>query len=102
MMLPALLDLRRCHPLRGALAVLASLFAAILLAHLPEDHPAPLIVFPALTAFAGAADTLRAVRPRWNMYHFGILLLLIMDVMSLALILFLLFYPYTPWAQPHT
>jgi len=54
---------------------------------------------PAFFALYGTYDTSRWLRLRWNFYHGGVLLLLYMDVMALAMIFFLLLYPYEGWIQ---
>ena len=56
-------------------------------------------VFPAFAALWGTYETLRCLRLRWSFYHGGVLLLLYMDVMALAMIFFLLLYPYAGWLQ---
>jgi hypothetical protein len=50
---------------------------------------------PALFAAVGMGETVRCMRPRWDFYHAGVMLCLYMDLMALAVILFLLLYPYT-------
>jgi hypothetical protein len=37
------------------------------------------------------------MRTQWSWYHGGVVLLIYMDLMSLAMILFFLLYPYTHW-----
>lgn len=96
-MLPSSLNPRKRSLPRGSLLVLASLAAAILLSHFPQIHPTPLLVFPALVAAAGTADTVRCMQRRWSLYHGGVLLLIYMDLMALCMILFLLLYPYALW-----
>ena len=54
----------------------------------------PLMVAPALMALYGTFDTVRCVRPRWDLYHAGVILLLWMDMMAVCLVLFLLLSPY--------
>ena len=88
-------DLRRKSLLRGSLLVVGSLALAIAWAGYPELHRAnPRLLVPTLLAFAGTADTLRCLRLKWSFYHGGVMLLLYMDIMALAMILFLLLYPY--------
>jgi hypothetical protein len=94
---PRILDLRQKSLLRGALLVLGSLVLAIVWAGYPEDHPTPGLVLPLVLAFAGTLDTMRCLRLRWSFYHGGVILLLYMDIMALAMILFLLLYPYDGW-----
>ena len=94
---PRFLDLRQKSLLRGALLVLGSLVLAIVWAGYPEDHPTPGLILPLALAFGGALDTMRCLRLRWSFYHGGVILLLYMDIMALAMILFLLLYPYDAW-----
>jgi hypothetical protein len=42
-------------------------------------------------------DTIRCMKPRWDLYHGGVLLLIYMDLMALCIILFLFLYPYAGW-----
>ena len=53
----------------------------------------------AFLALYGTYDTSRCLRLRWSFYHGGVLLLLYMDIMALAMIFFLLLYPYGGWIQ---
>lgn len=89
-----LLNLRRKSLLRGSLLVLGSLVLAFFWAGFPEAHANPGLILPALTAFAGTLDTMRCLRLQWSFYHGGVILLLYMDIMVMAMILFLLLYPY--------
>ncbi len=91
---PRLLNLRQKSLLRGTLLVVGSLILAFVWAGYPEDHANPRLIFPAIVAFLGTAETLRRLRLRWSFYHGGVILLLYMDIMALAMILFLLLYPY--------
>jgi len=90
-------NLRRKSLLRGSLLVLGSLVLAFVWAGYPEDHANPKLILPALTAFVGTLDTMRCLRLRWSFYHGGVILLLYMDIMAMAMILFLLLYPYHGW-----
>jgi hypothetical protein len=91
---PNLIDPRKKSLLRGTVLVLGSLILAFFWAGYPEAHPEPRLILPTILAFAGTADTLRCLRLRWSFYHGGVMLLLYMDIMALAMILFLLLYPY--------
>ena len=95
----AVFNLRARSLVRGTLLVLGSLFAAFLLSGFPRVHPAWTVGFPAFAALWGTYETLRCLRLRWSFYHGGVLLLLYMDVMALAMIFFLLIYPYAGWMQ---
>jgi hypothetical protein len=57
------------------------------------------LLLPAAMALYGTFDTLRCLRLRWSLYHGRVLLLVYMDLMALAMILFLLLYPYEGWLQ---
>jgi hypothetical protein len=95
--LSSLFNPRKRSLLRGCLLVIFSMAAAVLLSGFPDTHASPLIIFPALGAIAGTADTVRCMQRRWSFYHGGVLLLIYMDLMALCMILFLLFYPYAGW-----
>ena len=90
----AVFHLRRRSLLRGNLLVLGSLAASFPLSGFPVSRRAPLLVVPAVLALCGTLETLRCLRPRWSLYHGGVILLLFMDMMSICLILFFLFSPY--------
>jgi hypothetical protein len=77
--------------------VLGSLLLAFVWAGFPEVRATPKLVFPAVVAFLGTLDTMRCLRLRWSFYHGGVILLLYMDIMVLAMIMFLLLYPYDGW-----
>ena len=83
--------------LRATALVLLSLIAAILLSDFPHNRPTLLLLLPALLTIAGTLDTVRCMQRRWSFYHGGVLLLIYMDLMVLAAILFLLVYPYASW-----
>ena len=95
----AVFNLRARSLVRGTVLVLVSLLAAFLLSGFPKVHPAWPVGFPAFVALWGTYETLRCLRLRWSFYHGGVLLLLYMDVMALAMIFFLLIYPYAGWMQ---
>ena len=98
-MLPAVFNLRARSLLRGTILVLASLFMAMLLSGFPNAQPSLNLLLPAFLALYGTYDTLRCLQLRWSFYHGGVLLLLYMDIMALAMIFFLLLYPYGQWLQ---
>lgn len=85
--------------LRGTILVLGSLVMAFLLSGFPNARPSLLLVIPAALALYGTYDTSRCLRLRWSFYHGGVLLLLYTDVMALAMIFFLLLYPYAGWIE---
>ena len=91
---PAILN-PRVHSLRRAsVLVLGSLAIAIPLSHFPRIQRAPLLILPVLVAMVGTADTVRCIQRRWSFYHAGVILFIYMDLMTLMLMLFFLFYPY--------
>jgi hypothetical protein len=90
----------RCHSLlRGTVVVLASLIAAVAASGFPDLHPSLWMILPALGALYGTWETTRCLRQRWSFYHGGVLLLLYSDVLVVALIFFLLLYPWALWLQ---
>ena len=92
-----LFDLRRRSLIRASLLVLLSLLAAVRISDFPHNRQSVFLVLPALVALAGTADTIRCMRRRWSFYHGGVVLLIYMDLMAVAMILFLLLYPYALW-----
>jgi hypothetical protein len=72
---------------------------SFLLSGFPNAHPSVLLLFPAFLALYGTYDTIRCLRLRWSLYHGCVLVLLYMDLMALAMIFFLLLYPYEGWLQ---
>jgi hypothetical protein len=94
---PSFLNPRKRSLLRGILLVLLALGLAVKISGFPDIHTNPWLVFPAVIAVAGTADTVRCMQRRWSFYHGGVLLLIYMDLMALCMILFLLLYPYANW-----
>lgn len=92
-------NIRARSLLRGTLLVLGSVVLALLWAGFPDIHASPLLILPACAAVYGTWETSRCMRRRWDFYHGGVMLLLYADILALALILFLLFYPYMQWLQ---
>ncbi|HWG17535.1 MAG TPA: hypothetical protein VN678_06705 [Acidobacteriaceae bacterium] len=90
----AFFHLSRRSLLRGNLLVLCSVAMSFPLAGFPNDRRDPLLIVPALLAICGTLETVRCVRPRWDLYHAGLILLLWMDMMSVCLVCFFLFSPY--------
>jgi len=95
----AVFNIRARSLLRGTILVLVSLFLAFIWAGFPNVHGSPLLLIPACLAVFGTWETSRCLRQRWSFYHAGVMLLLYADVLALALILFLLLYPYARWLQ---
>jgi hypothetical protein len=93
--LPPFLDLHRHSLSRGNVLVLVSLAVAVKLSDFPHNRATLFILLPALFALAGMFETVRCMtRRRWNLYQAGVMFCLYMDLMSLAVILFLLVYPF--------
>ena len=90
----SIFNLRRISLLRGSAVVLASFFASFLLSGFPASHATPLLAIPATLAVLGTLDTVRCMQRRWTLYHSGVLLLILMDMMAICLILFFLVAPY--------
>jgi hypothetical protein len=91
---PAILNPRLHSLLRASILVLGSLAVAIPLSHYPHIQRAPLLALPVLLALIGTVDTVRCIQRRWSFYHAGVLLCVYMDMMTVTLMLFFLFYPY--------
>jgi hypothetical protein len=91
---PAIFNPRVHSLLRGTALVLLSLAVSFPLSNFPSNRPTVLLTFPLLIALAGTLDTLRCMKTRWSLYHGGVLLLLYMDLMADAIILFFLLYPF--------
>jgi hypothetical protein len=92
-LIPSFFQPRSPSLLRGNLLVLGSLAASFRLARFPLNHPSPIMALPVLVAALGMADTFRCIRLRWSWYHGAVMVSLYMDVMVLAMILFLALYP---------
>ncbi len=78
---------------------MGSVVLAFVLGGFPNVHGSLLLVVPTLLAGWGTWETGRCLQRRWSFYHGGVLLLLYADVLALALIVFLLLYPYAKWLQ---
>lgn len=95
----AVFNIRARSLLRGTALVLVSLVLALVWAGFPDIHPSLWILLPAIATIYGTWETTRCLRRRWSFYHGGVMLLLYADILVLAMILFLLFYPYAKWLQ---
>ncbi len=93
----AVFNIRARSLLRGTLLVLGSLVLAIAAGGLANAHGSGLMVLPTLMAGWGTWETTRCLQRKWSFYHGGVLLLLYADVLVLALVVFLLLYPYAKW-----
>ena len=79
--------LRACTLVFGSLLVAWPAFVA------PHGICATLLPLAAVIAFAGSIDTARSMRRRWDFVHAGVLLLLYADMMIVALLSFMTFFP---------
>lgn len=79
---------------RGNLLVLGSFFGSFPLSGFPQNRPTLLLLIPAVIALLGMIDTVRCLPRRWNLYHGGVVLLLLMDTLALSLIMMFLLLPY--------
>jgi hypothetical protein len=95
----AVFNLRARSLLRGTLLVLGSLVVAFAAGGLANAHWAAVMVVPVLMAGWGTWETTRCLQRKWSFYHGGVLLLLYADVLVLALVVFLMLYPYAKWMQ---
>lgn len=95
----AVFRIRSRSLLRGTAIVLISLIVAVLCAGFPDIHRSAWVAIPAVAALYGTWETTRCLRPRWCFYHGAVMLMLYTDILVVALILFLLLYPYADWLQ---
>lgn len=95
----AVFHIRSHSLLRGTAIVLVSLAAAVVASGFPDLHSSPWMIPLALGALYGTWETTRCLRQHWSFYHIGVMLLLYTDILVLALIVFLLLYPYALWLQ---
>jgi Na+/H+ antiporter NhaD/arsenite permease-like protein len=79
---------------RGNLLVFGSVLLTFWLSDFPHNRATLLLLIPVATVILGTIDTARCIRPRWSLYHGGVLLCLYMDLMATTLVLFSLLYPY--------
>jgi hypothetical protein len=83
---PAFFNPRRRSLLRGTALVVIGLLVAVLTSGFPHLHWSAWFLPCLLVASAGAADTARCMRRRWDWYHGGVILLLYADLMVLVLL----------------
>ena len=75
---------------------LAAFAASLRLAGFPDInalHGSSWQFLVLLFACAGMAETARCLGRKWSLYHAGVLILLYSELMILALVVFLCFYP---------
>ena len=90
----AVFNFHRRSLLRGNLLVLGSFAASFRLSDFPHSRQTLLLLIPTVLAFFGTFDTLRCAQSHRNLYHAGVVLCLLMDMMAVCLILFFLLFPY--------
>ena len=95
----AVFNIRARSLVRGTVLTIGSLVLAFALGGFPNVHGSVLMVVPVMLAGWGTWETTRCLQRRWSFYHGGVLLLLYADVLVLALVVFLLLYPYAKWLQ---
>ncbi len=82
--------------IRGVVICLCSMAASMRLAGFPriqELHGSPwqFVLIPIVCW--GMVDTFRCIGKTWSLYHAGVLILLYSELMILATVVFLCFYP---------
>jgi hypothetical protein len=95
----AVFNIRARSLVRGTVLMLGSLVLAFVLGGFPNVHGSAVMTVPVVLAGWGTGETARCLQRRWSFYHGGVLLLLYADVLVLALVVFLLLYPYAKWLQ---
>jgi len=84
-----ILRLRKRSLIRGLALSLAAFATSLRLAGFPDIRS----LLVAFAAAWGMVETARCLRPKWSLYHAGVLILLYSELMILALVLFLCIYP---------
>lgn len=93
---PSIFRLRQPSPVRGILLSLGAFAISLRLAGFPDIralHGSRWQILVAFAAMWGMVETARCLRPRWSLYHAGVLILLYSELMILALVFFLCLYP---------
>jgi hypothetical protein len=88
--------LRRRSLIRGLILSLGAFAVSLRLAGFPDIralHGSRWQILVAIAAAWGMVDTARCLRPKWSLYHAGVLILLYSELMILALVMFLCIYP---------
>lgn len=88
--------LRQRSLVRGILLSLGSFIGSLRLAGFPDIsqlHGSYWQLMVLAFALWGLAETARCLQKQWNFYYVGVLLLLYTNVLILAMIVFLVFYP---------
>lgn len=93
-MTSAILHPRKPSLTRGNLLVVGSVLLTLWLSDFPHSRATLLLLFPAACVVLGTIETARCLRPKWDLYHGGIILCLYMDLMAATVVFFSLLYPY--------
>jgi hypothetical protein len=94
--LPLILRLRQRSLVRGILLSISAFVASLRMAGFPDInrlHGSYWQLIILVFALWGSAETARCLRRKWSLYHAGVLMLLYTNLMILAMIVFLIFYP---------
>ncbi len=65
----------------------------------PNVHATAWMLIPAAGALLGTVETTRCLKRQWSFYHGGVMILLYADILVLAVVFFLLLYPWAQWLQ---
>lgn len=98
-MRPAVFNIRASSLLRGTALVLGSLVLALACVGFPNVHATAWMLIPAAGALVGTFETTRCLKRQWSFYHGGVMILLYADILVLAVVFFLLLYPWAQWLQ---
>ena len=79
--------------------MVGSLVLAFAVGGFPNVQASLLMVVPVALAGWSTWEMTRCLQRRWSFYHGGVLLLLYADILVLAVIFFLLLYPWAQWLQ---
>lgn len=83
---------RKPSLLRGAILPLLALALTFLVTGFPNPHPSLWLLFTAALAAWGAIECLLKFQRKWSLLHAGILLLFYTNLLTLATILFMMYF----------
>jgi F0F1-type ATP synthase assembly protein I len=95
----AVFNIRARSLVRGVVLMVASLVLAFAMGGFSNVHGSLWMAVPVALAAWATWETTRCLQRRWSFYHGGVLLILYADVLVLALVVFLMLYPYAKWLQ---
>lgn len=72
---------------------------ALMCAGFPNVHASAWLLVPTAGALVGTFETIRCLRREWSFYHGTVLILIYADILVVAVIVFLLLYPWLAWMQ---